>query len=160
MIFLTVGTQFPFDRLVKAVDEVCDQKLIYEEIFAQISESKYIPKNFDYVSSLDKSIYDDHFANASTIISHAGMGTISMAMELNKPLLVMPRSARYREVVHDHQFDIAEKFEQAGHILVAWDETQLPERIAALETFIPIPRKARPQVVAKRIREFLDSLTG
>jgi len=160
MIFLTIGTQFPFDRLVKAIDDACGRGLVYEDIYAQIGQSTYIPKNFDYVSLLDKSIYDDHFANASTIISHAGMGTISMAMELNKPLLVMPRSAKHGEVVHDHQFDIAEKFSQAGHILVAWDERQLPEKIAALVTFIPRSRKAQPAAVVKRIREFLDGLTS
>lgn len=36
IILLTVGTQFSFDRLVKAVDDALDNGLVDEEIFAQI----------------------------------------------------------------------------------------------------------------------------
>jgi len=36
MIFLTVGTQFPFDRLVKAVDETVRKNGLDEQIFAQV----------------------------------------------------------------------------------------------------------------------------
>ena len=36
MIFLTVGTLFPFDRLVNAVDKAVANGLITEDVFAQI----------------------------------------------------------------------------------------------------------------------------
>jgi UDP-N-acetylglucosamine transferase subunit ALG13 len=49
MIFLTVGTQFPFDRLVRAVDEAFDNGAIDEEVFAQIGETSYRPRNFEQV---------------------------------------------------------------------------------------------------------------
>ena len=43
MIFLTVGTQFSFDRLVIAIDRIIDDGLISEPVFAQIGESSYKP---------------------------------------------------------------------------------------------------------------------
>ena len=46
MIFLAVGTQFPFDRLVKALDDCLDTGIIDEEIFGQIGETSYKPRNF------------------------------------------------------------------------------------------------------------------
>ena len=95
MIFLTVGTQFPFDRLVKAVDDVFDDGLIDEEIFAQIGESSYKPRNFECVNTLDKRRFDRLIQETSGIISHAGVGTITMALDNEKPLLVMPRLARH-----------------------------------------------------------------
>ena len=103
MIFLTVGTQFPFDRFVRAVDNIFDQGLIDEEIFAQIGETSYKPRNFESVVSLEKKVFDERFKGASSVISHAGVGTIMVALKNHKPLLVMPRMKRYKEHVNDHQ---------------------------------------------------------
>jgi len=158
MIFLTVGTQFPFDRLVKTVDDVFDQGLIDEEIFAQIGESTYKPHNFESVASLDKNLFDKRLKEASSVISHAGMGTITMALSNNKPLLVMPRLKKYGEVVNNHQAAIAKRFSEFGHLLIAYDVKDLPDGIRKLKNFIPRKRKASPEAVADRIRRFLNSL--
>jgi len=156
MIFLTVGTQFPFERLVKAVDEACGAGLVNEEIVAQVGDVSYQPKHFRAVATMPKEEYDLCFRQVSAVISHAGMGTISMALELNKPLLAMPRLARYGEVVNDHQIELADRF--AGHILVARDESEIPRKIAELKAFVPVPRKAQPEAVAERVRRFLEEV--
>ena len=49
MIFLTVGTQFPFDRLVQCTDEFISRNGFEEEIFAQVAETSYKPRNFDSI---------------------------------------------------------------------------------------------------------------
>lgn len=158
MIFLTVGTQFPFDRLVKSVDRLLSQNGFEEEIFAQIGDGSYRPHNFEAVSSLEKHVFDKHIREASGIISHAGMGTITMALENNKPLLVMPRLKRYGEVVNDHQVAIAKRFELLGHVLVAYEAKELPKKIKQLRTFVPCKREAQRQVVTERITRFLKEL--
>lgn len=158
MIFLTVGTQFPFDRLVRAVDDIFEQGLINEELFAQIGESKYKPRNFEYVEFLDTRLFDDWMQKASGIIGHAGMGTITMALDRKKPLLVMPRLKEYGEVVNDHQVAIARKFSELGHILAVYDVEDLLNGICRLKDFVAIQRKINPQAVADRIRRFLNSL--
>ena len=158
MIFLTVGTQFPFDRLVRAVDSIIDKGLISETLFAQIGESSYKPRNFESAACLEKGVFDDYMRQASGIIGHAGMGTITMALSNRKPLLVMPRLKRYHEVVNDHQLAIAKKFSELGHILAVYDAKDLPEGVRRLESFVPLGRKANPEAVADRIVRFLDSL--
>lgn len=160
MIFLTVGTQFPFDRLVRTVDDLVDSGAMPDEIFAQIGDGAYKPRNFEAVASLDKQAYDERFVEASAIISHAGMGTIAMALDHGKSLLAMPRRRKYGEVVNDHQEELANKFAACGHILVARDETELPAKIGQLRAFIPRPRQASADAVARRITLFLDSLDG
>jgi len=160
MIFLTVGTQFPFDRLVRAVDDLADRGAISEEIFAQIGDSDYKPRNFQAVASLDKQAFDDRFTTASAIISHAGMGTIAMALDHNKPLLAMPRRSKHGEVVNDHQEGLANKFASYGHILVARNESDLPLKVKELKTFVPKPRQVNPGAVAGRIALFLSALRG
>ncbi len=156
MIFLTVGTQFPFDRLIKAVDELAAEGLITDKIIAQAGKSKYAPRHFEVVEALDKAAFDRMIENSAAIISHAGMGSIAMALEHHKPLLVMPRLARYGEVVNDHQVGIARKFAEAGHLLAAMDETELPRIIGQLKDFVPKPRENQAEQVAARIQRFLE----
>jgi UDP-N-acetylglucosamine transferase subunit ALG13 len=88
------------------------------------------------------------------------MGAIAMALDHEKPLLVMPRQKKYKEVVNDHQGPLADKFEALGHILVARDEAQLREKVAQLGAFVPRPRQAQPEAVAQKIRHFLRLLGG
>lgn len=158
MIFLTVGTSFPFDRLVKAVDNAIGRALIKEEIFSQIGTGGFKPKHMKYVEMLDKEEFDICFRKASGLISHAGIGSVTMALENNKPMLVMPRLRRYGEVVNDHQLDIVKKFEKDNYILVAYSEKDLPEKVHALGSFVPRKRQTQPEAVARRISLFLEGL--
>lgn len=158
MIFLVVGTQFPFDRLVKAVDSAFEGGWIEEELFAQIGQSSYKPRNFQSAQLLEKKSFDKRLKEASAIISHAGMGIMTIALDNEKPLLVMPRLKKYGEVVNDHQTAIARKFEEFGHILVAYKAEDLARKITDLKTFVPRKRNAQPQAVADRISRFLREL--
>jgi len=158
MIFLTVGTQFPFDRLTKFVDDIAGQGYVKEEIFAQIGDTSYVPVNFKAVASLRKQEYDAFFSKASAVISHAGMGTIAMALEQNKPLLVMPRLKIHREVISDHQVAIASKFAELGCLLVAYHEKDLLEGLRCLKNFTPRKRLSHTKDVAERISSFLSLL--
>lgn len=158
MIFLTVGTQYPFERLVRAVDEAVASGVIEEEIFGQIGPCPYKPQNFDFTHSLDSVRFDNYLAQSQAVVGHAGVGTITMALNNNKNLLVMPRLAEHGEHVNDHQLGLARKFEQAGHILVAYECSQLPEKLALLHSFEPTPRQSNPHDVAARVGSFLSQL--
>ncbi len=158
MIFLTVGTQFPFDRLVQAIDRIIGEGLISETVFGQIGRSACRPRNFDAVERMEKEKFGNHLSQASGIIGHAGMGTISMALDNRKPLLAMPRLKKYGEVVNDHQLGIAERFSELGHILAAYGVEDLPDGIHKLKNFVPKERSADPQAVAERISRFLNSV--
>jgi UDP-N-acetylglucosamine transferase subunit ALG13 len=158
MIFLTVGSQFSFDRLVKAIDNLVDRGLISEKVFAQIGDSTYRPRNFEYSAYLEKNAFDGYVRQASALIGHAGMGTITMALSNRKALLAMPRLKRFHEVVNDHQVDIARRFSELGHILAAYDTEELTSVVPQLKIFIPKERKAEPEKVASRISRFLDEL--
>jgi UDP-N-acetylglucosamine transferase subunit ALG13 len=158
MIFLTVGTLFPFDRLVKAVDITIAKNNGYEKVFAQIGKTNYEPKNFEYTAILENRDFAKKISDADYLISHAGIGTITMALELNKPLLVMPRRKKFKEHVNDHQLATARKFEELGHVLVAYTEEELAEKIKQLKFFVPQPRKVQAQAVVDRIAGFLNGL--
>ncbi len=160
MIFLTVGTQFPFDRLVKTVDNAFDHGLIEGELFAQIGHSSYQPRNFQSVRFLKKRMFDERLLSSSCVISHAGIGIITSALDYNKPLLVMPRRKKYGEVVNDHQAAIAKKFAQHGYILTALSPEDLLKSIAKLKWFVPRKRQNDAARVAARVSRFLEEMTN
>lgn len=158
MIFLTVGTQFPFDRLVRAVDQAAGAGLFEDPIFAQVGASDYQPRNFEFVHRLDKGAYDEKMRTAARVISHAGMGSITMALEHGRPLLVMPRRQRFGEVVNNHQLAIAQEFEAGGYLVVAYDETELYQKLKQFRDFTPRRRLAEAAAVSGRIRGFLEEV--
>jgi len=158
MIFLTVGTQFPFDRLVRGIDNAMDKGLISEKLFGQIGQSSYKPRNFEAVAHLERETFDKYVRQASAIIGHAGIGTIMLALNNQKPLLVMPRLKKFSEVVNNHQFDIAKKFAQLGYLLVAYDIEDLADIIPKLKNFTPRKRETNSAAVADRVSCFLNSL--
>lgn len=158
MIFLTVGTSFPFDRLVKPIDELVGQGKLDTHFFAQVGKGGYRPKNFESVETLDKKKFDEYFEGAEAIIAHAGMGTITTALAQNKPVLVLPRLKKYGELVNDHQNATAKRFEELGHVLAVYDTSELMEKIKSLKDFKPVPRKSQAEDVAKRIGSFLAQI--
>ena len=158
MIFLTVGTLFPFDRLVKAVDDAIGNLWIKQKVFAQIGKTEFKPRNMEYIDMLDTNKFISMVKDSEYLISHAGIGSIILALEHNKPLLVMPRVKRLREHVNDHQIATAKKFEEIGLILAVYDVKDLPDGISKLKKFVPRTRNTYPDAVVDRINHFLDSL--
>jgi UDP-N-acetylglucosamine transferase subunit ALG13 len=160
MIFLTVGTLLPFDRLVRAIDVCLDDGLIDEDVFAQIGAGGFKPRNIKYTEVFDKRTFDRYVDKASCLISHAGVGSITVALDRKKPLLVMPRLECFGEHVNDHQLYTARKFEQMGHILAAYQEDELPDKIGELKSFAPRQRENQVNAVTNRIAGFLGEISS
>lgn len=133
MIFVTVGTQLPFDRLIRAVDAWAG-RTGRRDIFAQIGPSKLRPQHIEYRPFISPAEFARHFASAELVIAHAGMGSILSAMSQGKPILVMPRRASLNEHRNDHQLATARRYKEMGRILVAMDEHELDEQLSRLES--------------------------
>lgn len=158
MIFLTVGSELPFDRLVRGVDELLGAMRSDEEVFAQIGRGHYKPVNMPWVESMPKGDYDRRFDACRAVIGHAGMGTIMKCLETRKPLLAMPRRKRLNEIITDHQVGTCRKFEERGDLLAAYEVTELPARMAALKDFTPPVREADARAIVDYISNYLASI--
>lgn len=158
MIFLTVGSELPFDRLVQAVDDVLGKSQLDEEVFAQIGRGRYKPSHIPWVSTMARSAYDRQFEECRAVISHAGSGTLIKCIELGKPLLVLPRRKRLGEIITDHQVAACRKFESRGDILAAYDIRELPQRIRELCTFRPPARQSNSSAIVNYIKNFMRTL--
>ena len=157
MIFVTVGNQMPFDRLIRAVD-YWSEKSGKKEVFAQIGKTKYRPEFIQTVSFLAPEQYKERISEATAIVSHAGIGSIIAALELGKPILVMPRRSALRETRNDHQISTAHHFQESGlPIHVAQTENELLKKLDRVELLPPpcqtLGATASPQLI-KKLKEF------
>lgn len=131
MIFLTVGLEkFPFDRLLRAVDGLVGSGTIRGPVFGQIGHSVYEPKHFEHCRFLPFEEMRTRLQEARTVVCHAGVGTILLALSLGKIPLVFPRRAAFGEQLDDHQLDLVGRLEPAGRILVAATEEALSGKLA------------------------------
>jgi len=156
LIFVTVGSQEPFDRLVGAVDEWAAQR-DRSDIFAQIGKATYVPKHMRFTDFLDPLEFKRVVEEARLVVAHAGIGSILSSLELGKPIVVMPRRATFREQRNDHQIATAECFERQGRIIVAYETEALAEKLdyaLTLERSEGIPTQASSQLI-HNIRSFL-----
>lgn len=127
MIFATIGTQAPFDRFVKMLDELC--KNINEEVVCQTIQTNYQAQNIKTVDFLPPDEFNQYFKKARLIIAHAGMGTIISALKQKKPIIIVPRLASLKEHRNDHQMATAMRMHELGYVYVAYDKVQLNELI-------------------------------
>ncbi len=156
MILVTVGSQAPFDRLIRAVDEWAGSRG-RSDIFAQIATGEYVPQHIEFTRFVDPSEFKRLVHEAKVIVAHAGMGSIITALELGKPIVVMPRRAHFRETRNDHQVAAAKQFGAQGRIVVALDEQELPEKLEHAMTLgetARISTQASPELIGT-IRSFL-----
>jgi UDP-N-acetylglucosamine transferase subunit ALG13 len=128
MIFVTVGSADPFDRLIRAVDEWAGTRG-RTDVFAQIGNSRYEPQHIESVQFLSPSEFRERVRTARLIVAHAGMGSIITALEAGKPIIVMPKWAKLGEHRNDHQVATAKRFGQKEGIIVADDEKDLAAKL-------------------------------
>ncbi|MCK6552757.1 hypothetical protein L6R52_43440 [Myxococcota bacterium] len=156
MIFVTIGHQMPFDRLLRIVDDWAALRK-RSDLFAQTGESTYVPKNFPSQPFLKPDEFRHKVQSSSAMVAHAGVGTIISALQAGKPLLVYPRLERYRETRNDHQVPTAKYFVEKGYLMAAYEEQELLEKIDLIEAFRPsitLGGSASPGLI-ERVRSFV-----
>jgi UDP-N-acetylglucosamine transferase subunit ALG13 len=157
MIFVTAGSVMPFDRLFQSIDKAVLDGVIEGPVFGQIGNGTYLPKHFSYQRFLQKADFDSRMSTADLIVGHAGIGTITQAMSLQKSLMVMARRGSLGEHVNDHQVETAIKFSELGHLL-CFDENDLADKLREVKEFTPVPRSPNVQGVSDAVARFLSGL--
>jgi len=161
MIFVTVGTDQPFDRLLRIVDRWASETG-RRDIFAQVGKGAWQPNFIESTDFLPPAEYRRRLDTSSLIISHAGMGTILTALLNGKTILVMPKLASLGEHRNEHQTATARKMMSLRNVNVAFDENELWQRLNNLGQLSPparIGRFASGGLIAS-VREFIHQETS
>ena len=157
MIFVTVGGQLPFDRLVMLVDEWV-AKSGRTDVFAQVGAAERTPEHVSFERFLSPDEFARALNEAAVIVAHAGMGTIIKALELGKPIVVFPRREALGEQRNDHQLATAGRFRERGEVRVAMDADELRQVLDNIDD-LAAPERISSHASTElldAIRDFVD----
>jgi UDP-N-acetylglucosamine transferase subunit ALG13 len=117
-LFVTLGTNksYRFDALVDAVlaTGLADERTVWQ---LGVTTRDGLPGTvLDHLSSEE---FEICARNADVVITHAGVGTLMNLLDMGIYPLVVPRRAKRREVVDDHQLQIAALLARRGIALIA-----------------------------------------
>lgn len=161
MIFVTVGSQLPFDRLVGAVDRWAAERG-RRDVVAQVGATEARFEHVTALPSLAPSEFDEHVRRAELVVGHAGTGTLMAALSAGRPVVVLARREALRETRNDHQVATVERFAGRPSVWGTADERELGALIdAALEAGgagALAPHASGPLV--ERLGRFLDEHLG
>lgn len=121
MIFVTVGTQLPFDRLIESILSI--EKKIPDHMILQVGAGKVFNERCIPFLSTDQT--DRYINDCDVVVAHAGMGTIITALAKGRPVVVLPRQALLGEHRNDHQLSTCKSLDGLSGLFIAWEEGEL-----------------------------------
>ncbi len=133
MIFVTVGSMVPFDRLIVSMDNWA-QDHAEQDVLAQIGRGSYIPRRMRWTRMLPPSKYQEVVREASIMVAHAGMGSFFVAMEMRKPIVLLARLAAQGEHTTDHQIHTLKWLRDKPGVYAATTEDELKTAISGALT--------------------------
>lgn len=156
-VFLTVGSMLPFDRLVRATDQVAAAFGNRAEFFAQIGDSAYRPANMPSEKMLTPEQFRARVEWSDVLLTHVGMGTVITAAECRKKLIALPRRPDLSEVTSEHQIATARWLKNRGGVVILEDESAIQrelERADSSSAMELIDSGTRENLVAA-VRDFI-----
>lgn len=155
MILVTLGTQkFQMNRLIEAMD--CLAPSLNEEVFVQIGNSSYKPKNCQYADFVDSDKFKKMISECSVLITHSGVGSIMTGINSHRPVIVVPRLQKYHEHVDDHQVQIAEAFAEKKCVLYCEDLNKLKEYIELAPNYTFEPYVVHGGKIEDIVKDFIN----
>lgn len=138
MIFVTVGThEQPFNRLVKAVDDLKKEGVIVEEVIIQTGYSTYEPKYCQWSKLIPYQQMIKNVKEAHIVITHGGPASFIMPLQIGKIPIVVPRQHEYEEHVNNHQVEFTRNVaERMGTIIPVEDISNLGNVITNYEEIV------------------------
>ena len=160
MILVMLGTQNnDFHRLLDEIEKNIENGNINEEVVVQAGFTKYKSDKMKIFSLTSKEKLENLIKQADLIITHAGIGSIEMALEQNKKVIAIPRLKKFREHVNDHQKDIERKLDEKGCLIGIDDVSKLGIALKKVKKFIPKKyEKSNSDEIIYIIKTFIDKI--
>lgn len=138
MILVTLGTQDKtFVRLLDEIDKLINKGIIQDKVIVQAGFTKYSSDNMEIFDLIPQDEFNNLMSKADLVITHGGVGNIISALEKNKKVIAVPRLAKYKEHINDHQTQIIAKFSALGYIIGLQDVDELDMALKKVKKFKP-----------------------
>lgn len=152
---MAVGTHIqPFARLVRAMDRLAPE--LEEEVVIQRGNTACLPRNARSFAFAPRGEMERLNREARIVVTHGGAGSIVYALQAGKPVVAVPRLARYGEHINDHQVELVRVLEGEGRVIGVYEIQGLKEAIEKAGKMEPRVRQ-RPSMVGM-IRAYLRGL--
>ena len=160
MILVMLGTQNnDFHRLLDEIEKNIENGNINEDVIVQAGFTKYKSDKMKIFSLTSKENLENLIKQADLIITHAGVGSIEMALEQNKKIIAVPRLKKFGEHVNDHQKDIERKLDEKGCLIGIDDVSKLGIALKKVKKFIPKKyEKSNSDEIIYIIKTFIDKI--
>lgn len=123
---------------------------------AQVGQSKLQTSHVRSWNIMEERLFRTHLESADIVISHAGMGNILMAQEMEKPIIVMPRRFDLGENINDHQIDTIKGLGDKNFIYCINEPEELESAILWARDWTPDQAKNRSrEALVHAIKEFI-----
>ena len=157
MILVLTGFSYhPFDRLVKAMDEIAGR--MAEEILIQKGSSKVEvvhAKSFDW-DSYER--IEELVKSARIIVCHAGVGTLLDCKRNEKHMIIVPRRREFGESFDNHQEEIAIAINSKGSGRLVENVAYLEEAIREIMTTEHKPKDSSSVTLPIAIKDLLTRI--
>ena len=158
MILVAVGSQkFQFNRLLKEIDRLIEDKKITDKVFAQIGASDYKPKNYEYIDFMAQDDFNKKLGECDLLITHAGTGVIINAIKKEKKVIAIPRLKKYGEHVDDHQIQLIKQFDELNFIEPCYDIEDLEKKLEEVKNKEYKRYVSNTDTIIKSIEEFINN---
>lgn len=135
MIFVTVGThEQPFDRFLKCIDKMVEDRKIKEEVIIQKGYTDYEPKNCKSTKLVSYEEMQENIKKARIVVTHGGPASFLEPLKYGKIPVVVPRKKEYNEHVNNHQVEFSKEVEsRMKNIIVAEKEEEIIDAIVSYD---------------------------
>ena len=149
MIFVTVGTHHDgFSRMLDAVEALGERDLVVQYGNGRPPANARVAEPFMPFPEMTR-----YFDEADQVVTHAGVGSILLAIRHGHEPIVIPRLHRLGEHVDDHQVHLSRRLEASGRVRVVWPDQSLADALAAAR-----PRGAHASLPRTGLHEALRAV--
>jgi UDP-N-acetylglucosamine transferase subunit ALG13 len=138
-VFVASGTYAAFGRLLRGVQAAAALEPM--DLFVQRGSGAEDFRELPGEDFISREQFAARLAWADVVVCHGGAGTIFEAHLAGHTPIIVPRLARFHEIINDHQLELAEVLSQSGLATLCEDVGELPTLI----------RQARPKFAKRAI---------
>jgi UDP-N-acetylglucosamine transferase subunit ALG13 len=158
LILVTLGTHpAPMDRVVEAIDRLIEDGSIDTPVIVQAAAFRVRPRRAEAADVVPFDQLAGWARDAESIVTHAGPGSIMLALAAGRRPVVIPRMARFREHVDDHQVRFARWITEKLDLPLVEDVSQLGDAIRSTRGAGAAGRRPGPSPdVIRKLRETIE----
>lgn len=159
MILVTVGTHNEgFNRLVQAADEYA--AMTDERVVIQRGASSYEPQYAETFEFTEFERMKELTEEARVVVTHAAAGAILLGLQMEKPLVLVPRRKMYHEHFDDHQLELTKALSRIGQAVECNPVTASGLAVAVDAAVAQTSKPNGPNKLVGNLRQYLAGLTG